>query len=151
LPFRKGCQKIPWGRVGREQLNVRAEHYCALAIAVAVASCAGIPAFAQSHEPDNPAPPTIEDVQKLARAISGDKAKLKAYCELGNLYEQLEKAQEKNDTKEFDALGPKIDSLEQQVGPDYRQIMDGLGEVDPNSAEGQKLNAVFEQLQEQCK
>jgi hypothetical protein len=54
------------------------------------------------------------------------KAKLKAYCELGNLYEQLEKAQEKNDTKEFDALGVKIDSLEQQVGPDYRQVMDGL-------------------------
>ena len=112
---------------------MRAEHYCALAIAVAVASCPGIPAFAQSHEPDNPTPPTIENVQKLVQTISGDKAKLKAYCELGNLYEQLEKAQEKNDTKEFDALGAKIDSLERQVGPDYRQIMDGLGEFDPNS------------------
>jgi hypothetical protein len=53
---------------------VRAEHYCALAIVVFVASCSGIPAFAQSHEPDNPAPATIEDVQKLVRAISGDKA-----------------------------------------------------------------------------
>jgi hypothetical protein len=130
---------------------VRAEHHCALVIAVVVASCAGFPAFAQSHEPDNPTPPTIEDVQKLVQTIRGDKAKLKAYCELGDLYEQLEKAQEKNDTKEFDVLGAKIDSLEQQVAPDYRQIMDGLGEVDPNSAEGQKLNAVFEQLQEQCK
>jgi hypothetical protein len=130
---------------------VRAEHHCALVIAVVVASCAGFPAFAQSHEPDNPTPPTIEDVQKLVQTIRGDKAKLKAYCELGDLYEQLEKAQEKNDTKEFDVLGAKIDSIEQQVGPDYRQIMDGLGEVDPNSAEGQKLNAVFEQLQEQCK
>jgi hypothetical protein len=48
-------------------------------------------------------------------------------------------------------LGAKIDSLEQQVAPDYRQIMDGLGEVDPNSAEGQKLREVFEPLQEQCK
>jgi hypothetical protein len=130
---------------------VRAEHYCALVIAVAVASCPGIPAFAQSHEPDSLTPPTIEDVQKLVQTINGDKAKLKAYCELGNLCEQLEKAQEKNDTKEFDALGAKIDSLERQVGPDYRQIMDGLGEFDPNSGEGQKLNAVFEQLQERCK
>jgi hypothetical protein len=105
---------------------VRAEHHCALVIAVVVASCAGFPAFAQSHEPDNPTPPTIEDVQKLVQTIRGDKAKLKAYCELGDLYEQLEKAQEKNDTKEFDVLGAKIDSLEQQVAPDYRQIMDGL-------------------------
>jgi len=151
LAFPQRLSENSLGRLGREQLNVRAEHYCALVIAVAVVSCAGIPAFAQSHEPDNPAPPTIGDVQKLVRAISGDKAKLKAYCELGNLYEQLEKAQEKNDTKEFDVLGAKIDSIEQQVGPDYRQIMDGLGEVDPNSAEGQKLTALFEPLQEQCK
>jgi hypothetical protein len=76
---------------------VRAEHYCALVIAVVVASCAGFPAFAQSHEPDHPTPPTIEDVQKLVQTIRGDKAKLKAYCELGDLYEQFEKAQEKND------------------------------------------------------
>jgi len=53
--------------------------------------------------------------------------------------------------KERDALGVKVDSLEQQVGPDYRRVMDGLGEVDPNSAEGQKLREVFEPLQEQCK
>jgi hypothetical protein len=53
--------------------------------------------------------------------------------------------------KERDALGVKIGSLEQQFGPDYRRVMDGLGEVDPNSAEGQKLTALFEPLQEQCK
>jgi hypothetical protein len=53
--------------------------------------------------------------------------------------------------KERDALSVKIDSLEQQFGPDYRRVMDGLGEVDPNSAEGQKLREVFEPLQEQCK
>jgi hypothetical protein len=45
----------------------------------------------------------------------------------------------------------KVDSLEQQVGPDYRRVMDGLGEVDQNSAEGQKLSEVFEPLQEQRK
>ena len=122
-----------------------------LFVAVAILVTPSIAAFAQVDEPENPAPPTIEDAQKLVQTISGDEAKLKAYCELGDLYEQLEKAQEKNDTKEFDVLGAKIDSLEQQVGPDYRQIMDGLGEVDPNSAEGQKLREVFEPLQEQCK
>jgi hypothetical protein len=53
--------------------------------------------------------------------------------------------------KERDALRVKIDSLEQQFGPDYRRVMDGLGEVDPRSAEGQKLTAVFEPLHKQCK
>ena len=72
---------------------------------VTILVTASIAAFAQVDEPDNEAPPTIEDVQKLVQTISGDKAKLKAYCELGNLYERVEKAEEKNDMKELGALG----------------------------------------------
>jgi hypothetical protein len=121
-----------------------------LFVTVTVLVTASIAALAQVDEPDNPAPPTIEDAQKLVQTISGDKAKLKAYCELGTLYEEVERAVEKNDMKELDALGVKVDSLEQQVGPGYRRVMDGLGEVDPNSAEAQKLTAVFEPLHEQC-
>jgi hypothetical protein len=45
------------------------------------------------------------------------------------LHEKIEKAEEKNDTKEMDALVAKLDSLEQQVGPDYIRVMDGLGDV----------------------
>ena len=122
-----------------------------LFVTVTILATASIASFAQVDEPDNPAPPTIEDAQKLVQTISGDKAKLKAYCELGKLYEQVEKAAEKNDMEELDALGVKVDSLEQQIGRDYRRVMDGLGEVDPNSAEGQKLSEVFEPLQEPCK
>jgi hypothetical protein len=118
---------------------------------VTILVTASVAAFAQTDEPaDNPAPPTIEDAQRLVQTISDDKAKLKAYCELGNLYEEVERAEEKNDMKELDALGVKVDSLEQQIGPDYRRVMDGLGEVDPNSAEAQKLTALFEPLHKQC-
>jgi hypothetical protein len=122
-----------------------------LFVAVAILVTASIAAFAQTDEPDNQAPPTIEDAQELVQTISGDKAKLKTFCELDNLYKQVEEAEERNDMKERDALRVKIDSLEQQFGPDYRRVMDGLGEVDPNSAEGRKLSEVFEPLQEQCK
>ena len=113
---------------------------------VTILVTASIAAFAQSDEQDNPAPPppTIEEVQKLVQTISGDEVKLKAYCELDALYEQVEKAAEKDDMEELDALGVKIDSLEQQFAPDYRRVMDGLGEVDPNSTEGQKLREVFD-------
>jgi hypothetical protein len=122
-----------------------------LFVAVAILVTPSIAAFAQSDEPDNPPPPTIEDAQKLVQTIRGDKAKLTTFCELDNLYKQLEEAEERNDMKERDALGVKIGSLEQQFGPDYRRVMEGLEEVDPNSAEGQKLTALFEPLQEQCK
>ena len=117
-----------------------------LFVAVAIFVAASNAAFAQKDDADNQAPkPTIEDAHKLVETISGDKTKLKAYCELGKLHE------EKNDTNEIDALVAKLDSLEQQVGPDYTRVMDGLGDVDPNSAEGQKFTAVFEPLHKQCK
>jgi biotin synthase-like enzyme len=85
-----------------------------LFVAVAILVAPSIAAFAQVDEPDNQAPPTIEEVQKLVQTISGDEAKLKTYCELGALY--VEKATEKDDMEELDALGVKIDSLEQQFG-----------------------------------
>ena len=44
----------------------------------------------------------------------------------------------------------KLDNLEPQMGPDYLKMMDGLGDVDPNSAEGQKFTAVFEPLHRKC-
>ncbi len=37
-------------------------------------------------------------------------------CEIGRLHEQIEKAEEKRDIKEFDALVAELDSLEQQNG-----------------------------------
>jgi hypothetical protein len=115
-----------------------------LVVAPAVAS-------AQSDKPDaQPWKPSIEDVQKLVEAISGDKDKLRAYCEIGKIHAQLEEAEEKDEIKEFDALVQKLNDLEQQMGPDYIRVMDGLDEVDPNSDEGQKFGAVFEPLHKQC-
>ena len=89
-----------------------------LFVSVAIFVTASNAAFAQKGDAENQAPkPTIEDAQKLVDTIRGDKTKLKAYCELGKLHEQIEKAEEKNDTKEMDALVAKLDSLEQQGGP----------------------------------
>jgi hypothetical protein len=120
-------------------------------VAVSILAAAPSSAFAQQDNPnDQPWMPTIEDAQKLVETISGDKDKLKAYCEIGKLHEQIERAEEEDDTKDFEALVAKLDSLEQQMGPDYIRVVDGLGEVDPNSAEGQKFNAIFEPLRKRC-
>jgi Skp family chaperone for outer membrane proteins len=109
-------------------------------------------AYAQKAGPATNAPkPTIADAQKVVQVISGDKAKLQAYCELGKVQEQMQQAGEKKDTKTFQALGAKASSLEQKAGPEYVKLMDGLDEVDPNSAEGKKFTAVFDPLDKQCK
>jgi hypothetical protein len=112
-------------------------------VAAALFVAVPIVAFAQSK-------PTIEDAQKLVEKIISDKNKLKAYCEISKLHEQLDNAEEKGDAQEFETLVGELDSLEQQMGPDYVRMTDGLGDVEPNSAEGQKFSAVFEPLRKRC-
>jgi IDEAL domain len=123
-----------------------------LLMAVTIFAAAPFVAFAQADDATNEAPkPTVEDLQKLVQTISSDKAKLKVYCEIGKLQEEIDKAIEKNDEKAFDALSAKLTRLEQQIGPDYVKAMDGLADVDPDSDEGRKFTAVLDPLHKQCK
>ena len=121
-------------------------------VSLTVLSAFPVIATAQSDNPTATVPkPTIADVQKVIQTISGDKIKLRAYCDIGKLQGQMESAYQKNDTKALDALGAKADSLAEQIGPEYAKLVDGLEEVDPNSAEGQQFTAVFDTLHKQCK
>ena len=123
-----------------------------LFVAVTIFVTASNATFAQNDDPANQAPkPTLADAQKVVQTISSDKTKLQAYCELGKLQDQIEKAEEGNDTKAVDALVAKADALGQQIGREYLRIVEGLEEVDPNSAEGQKFAGVFNALHEKCK
>jgi hypothetical protein len=81
-------------------------------VAAALFVAVPIVAFAQSKS-------TIEDARKLVETISSDKDKLKAYCEISKLHEQLDNAEKKGDAQEFETLVGELDSLEQQMGPDY--------------------------------
>jgi hypothetical protein len=121
----------------------------------AITLVAAIPAgvYAQQDGPDADAPKeTLAGVQKLVQSIAADKIKLKAYCDMGKIQEQMEQIeQEKGSAKELDALSAKAESLSEQLGPDYEMVMSGLDGVDPNSAEGRRYTALFEQLFKQCK
>jgi len=48
--------------------------------------------------------------------------------------EQIDRAGQGRDTNALKTLGAKANGLAQQLGPDYVRIMDGLNDVDPNSA-----------------
>jgi hypothetical protein len=126
-----------------------------LKLVMAISLIAAIPMAAYAQQKGGPPAkvpkPTVAEAQKIAQMISGDKAKLQAYCDIGKLQDQMEQAGKKKDNKTIEALGAKVDSLAQQIGPDYVKVMDGLDQVDPNSAEGKQFTAVFDPLDKQCK
>jgi hypothetical protein len=127
-----------------------------LKFVVTVALLAAFPIVAQAQQkPPAPAAnmpkPTAADIQKLVQTIGADKAKVKIYCDIGGLQDQMDQAEKKKDTKTLQALGAKVDELSKQLGPDYEKVMGGLDQVDPNSAEGKKFTAMFEPLFKQCK
>jgi hypothetical protein len=71
-----------------------------LVTAVTIFAIAPIVALAQKDDPARQASkPTLEDAEKVVQAIANDKTKLRAYCDLVKLQEQMEKAEEKNDSK----------------------------------------------------
>jgi hypothetical protein len=123
-----------------------------LKLIVAICALAATPAFAQGQPKPPTAPkPTKAEVQKVVQSIGGDKAKLQAYCDMGKLNQQMAAADEKNDTKTLQTLGPQADALLAKLGPDYGKLMEGLDQVDENSAEGKDFAAAFDGLDKQCK
>jgi hypothetical protein len=111
-----------------------------LLTAVAIFATAPIVTFAQNGDPADQAPkPTLADAENVVQTISSDKTKLQAFCKLGKLPDQMQKAEDRNDTKGVDALVAKADPLAQQIGPEYLKIVEGLEHVDPSSAEGQRF------------
>jgi hypothetical protein len=125
-----------------------------LKILVAVALAIVVPgiAFAQKQSPTNTVPKTsIVQVRTLVQMISSNKAKLKIYCELNQLDEQLEEAERQKDRETLEALNAKADNLERQISPDYTKVMDSLELIEPNSAEGKQFAALIGTLTKQCK
>ena len=119
-------------------------------IGVAIFARTTVAAVGQ-EEPTNQTPkPTFADVQHLAEVISGDKSKLRAYCELGKLHDETRQAVEYNDTNTIAAVTAKTDAFEQQLGLDYDKVLNGLDKIDFSSDEGQRIAAAFYALQQRC-
>ena len=126
-----------------------------LKLIVAICILVATPALAQmqkqSGPPQNAPKPTKAQAQKIVTAISGDKGKLKIYCDLAKLNDQMAQADEKKDTKTLQTLGPKADELAKQLGADYMSLMQGLEQLDEKSPVGKDIAAAFEPLDKQCK
>jgi hypothetical protein len=125
--------------------------YCKTLIGVAILAATTLGAGAEGEPADQPPPkPTLGDVRQLADEIAGDKSKLESYCSLGKLHDEMQQAVENNDLHAIDALTERINTFEQTLGPEYDRVIDGLDQIDLNTAEGQHLADVFKSLQDKC-
>jgi hypothetical protein len=93
---------------------------------------------------------TKADAQNLVQIISGDKAKAQTYCDLTKLYDQIDAAEQKNDTNTIETLGRQADALIAKLGPEYIKLMEELEEVDPNSNEGKEFMSILSGLDKLC-
>jgi hypothetical protein len=69
---------------------------------------------------------------------------------LDKLFEQIQIAEQKNDSKTIETLGKQADGLAGKLGPQYNKMMGGLDQIDPNSSEGKELVSVLSGLDKLC-
>ena len=116
---------------------------------IAVVVFSALPLTAQAQQNSTPKP-TVAAAQKVVSAISADKAKLKTYCDMSALAEQIEAAEEKKDTKTVEALSQKMDSMAEQLGPDYIALMEGVQNLEEKSKVAEAIYGLFDTLDEKC-
>ena len=120
-----------------------------LKLIVAILVIAVVPVFARA-QPPSAAKVTRADVQKVVKIISGEKAKAQTYCQIGKLGEQIEEANDRKDSKTADELAQKMKELENNLGPEYVALMDGLQDIDPESDDGADIGAALAALDKLC-
>ena len=90
------------------------------------------------------------DAQEVVKIISSDGAKVQAYCETIKLGDQMDQAEQNNDSDKAEGLSKKIDELNQKLGPEYLKLGQDLQDVDPNSPDGLELGRTLAALDKLC-
>jgi hypothetical protein len=124
------------------------ELFMNLKLVVAIAALAAIPSLA--HAQSSVPKPTKADAQNVVQIVTSDKAKTQAYCDLTKLYDQVEAAQQKTDTKTVEALSKQADALINKLGPEYSKLMEGLDQVEPKSSEAKEFMSILSELDKKC-
>ena len=71
------------------------------ALVVAILVVSAVPVYAEAQQPS--AVQLKADAQNVFKIISGDKHKIRTYCKIADLIEQLARASRKQDTKKVEA------------------------------------------------
>jgi hypothetical protein len=115
------------------------EIYELLILGILIISTA--PLFAQAQQPN-----AAELAQKVVSIISGDKAKTQTYCQILDLSDELDQADQQKDRKKAEELSQKINELQKKLSPEYLALLKATEHVDPNSKDGQEIVSNFVKL-----
>src|SRR5262245_23805110 len=70
------------------------------------------PLFAQAQQPN-----AAELAQNVVSIVSGDKAKTQIYCQILDLSDELDQADQQKDREKAEALSQKINELQKNLAP----------------------------------
>ena len=104
-----------------------------------------VPLFAQAQQPN-----AAELAQKVVSIISGDKAKTQTYCQILDLSDELDQADQQKDREKAEELSQKINELQKKLGPEYLALLKATEHVDPNSKDGQEIVSNLVKLDNLC-
>jgi hypothetical protein len=118
------------------------------AVIAILAICAlPVSVYAQRQQPD-----TVKlkaEAKSASDIISSDKLKIRSFCEMAALGNQLDQADRVHDTKKAEQVSQKMDELEGKL-PEYTALVDGLADVDPNSRDAQEIGSIILELDQLC-
>ncbi len=118
-------------------------------VLAAVLLMAAVSAYAQPTQPTVKA--TKADAEKVVKAISADKGKTQTYCQITKLGERIVEAEQKNNEAEVEDLSKQMQELVEKLGPEYANLINAIQDVDPNSQEGQDIDASLLGLEKLCR
>jgi hypothetical protein len=114
-----------------------------------------LPQYRRAHaQQGSPLPnipkPTKADVQNVVQIVTTDKVKTQAYCDLTKLYNQIEAAEQKEDSDTIQTLTKQADGLVANLGPEYLKVIEGLDQVDLTSSEAKEFMSILSGLDKLC-
>jgi hypothetical protein len=89
------------------------------------------------------ASPDVENALRVFTMVGNDPGKLNTYCEMGDIEEAM-------GDREDPAAEAKIDAYINQLGPDFEAAWDTYEETDEDSADGKRLSAALDALDDKC-
>ena len=120
-----------------------------LKLDIAILLIAAGPVYAQAQNPSI-AKVSKGDAQKVATAISSDKVKTQAYCDMQKVADQMEEARKNNNSKTVDELSRKAEVLAKTLGPEYQALIDGLRDVAQDEQLDDEFLSAFHALDSLC-
>jgi hypothetical protein len=115
---------------------------------VAILVICTVPLYARAQQPD--AAKLKADAQKVVSIIEGDKAKSQTYCEIADLSDQIDEADQEKDSKKAEELSQQLNELEKNLGPEYLALTGALNNLDRNSRDAQEISSILEHLDDLC-